>query len=82
MGIKGLKVLGDAYLIIQQVNKMFQAKHPRLKAYKYEVWRLKESFNDFNISYIPRMSNQLANSLVVSASMFIPLLPPKLTYEF
>jgi len=32
MGIKGLKVFGDADLIIQQVNKTFQVKHPSLKA--------------------------------------------------
>jgi len=81
MGIKGLKVLGHANLIIQQVNKTFQAKHPRLKAYKDEVWKLKVSFNIFSISYISRMKNQLVDSLAMSASMFIPPLPPKLTYE-
>ena len=81
MGIKGLKVFGDADLIIQQVNKTFQDKHPRLKAYKDEEWRLKDSLNDFIISYIPRMKNQLINSLVVSTGMCIPPLPPKLTYE-
>jgi len=82
MGIKGLKVFGDADLIIQQVNKNFQAEHPRLKAYRDEVWKLKGSFNSFSISYIPRMKNQLVDSLVVSASTFIPPLPHKLTYEF
>lgn len=81
MGIKGLKLFGDADLIIQQVNKNFQAKHPRLKAYKDEVWKPKGSFNSFIISYIPRMKNQLVDSLVVSDSTFIPPLPPKLTYE-
>ena len=81
MGIKGLKVFGDADLIIQQVNKNFQEKHPRLKAYRGEVWKFMSSFNSFSVSYIPRMKNQLADSLVVSASMFIPPLPPKLTYE-
>ena len=81
MGIKGLKVLGDADLIIQQVNKKFQAKHPRLKAYRDEVWKLKDSFNSFSISYIPRMKNQLVDSLAVSTSLFIPLMPPRLVYE-
>ena len=81
MGIKGLKVFGDAYLIIHQVNKIFQAKHPRLKAYRDEVWRLKDSFNNFNISYILRMKNQLVDSLAMSISTFIPPLPPKLIYE-
>ena len=81
MGIKGLKVFGDADLIIQQVNNTFQAKHQRLKAYKDEVWKIRDSFSDFNISYIPRTMNQLADSRAVSASMFIHPLPPKLTYE-
>jgi len=81
MGIKHLKVFGDADLIIQQVNQTFQARHPRLKAYRDEVWKLKDSFNSFIISYILRAKNQLADSLLVSASPFIPPLPPKLTSE-
>ena len=81
MGIKSLKVFGDADLIVQQINKNFQAKHPRLKAYRGELWRLKDSFNNFSISYILRMKNQLADSLVVSTSTFIPPLRPKLTCE-
>lgn len=81
MGIRDIKVFGDANLIIQQVNKTFQARHPRLKAYRDEVWRLKDSFDSFCISYIPRVKNQLADSLAVSASMFIHPMPPKLVYE-
>lgn len=80
-GIKNLKVFRDADLIIQQVNKTFQAKHPRLKAYKDEVWRLKDSFENFCISYIPRAKNQLAHSLAIFASLFIPPMPPRLVYE-
>ena len=45
-GIKNLKVFGDADLIIQKVNKTFQAKKPRMKAYRDEVWRLKDSFEN------------------------------------
>ena len=71
----------DVDLIIQQVNKTIQAKHPRLKAYIDEVWRLKDSFNNLSISYIPRKKNQLADSLAMSTSTFIPPLPPKLMYE-
>jgi len=77
-GIKNLKVFGDADLIIQQVNKTFQAKHPRLRAYRDEVWRVKVFFDFFYISYIPRAQNQLVDSLVVSAILFIPPSPPKL----
>ena len=56
-GIRSIKGFGDADLIIQQVNNTFQAKHPRLKAYRDEVWRLKDSFDSFCISFIPRAKN-------------------------
>ena len=35
----------------------------------------------FDLSYILRAMNHLADSLVVSASMFVPPLPPKLSYD-
>jgi len=80
-GIRSIKVFGDVDLIIQQVNKTFQAKHPRLKAYSDEVWRIRDSFDSFCISYIPRAQNQLSDSLSVFASLFVPPLPPRLVYE-
>jgi ribonuclease HI len=81
MGTKGLKVFGDADLIIQQVNSTFQAKHVRLKSYRDEVWKFRDSFSIFDISYIPRAMNHLVDSLSISASMFIPPMPPRLNYE-
>jgi hypothetical protein len=63
------------------VNKSFQAKHVRLKAYRFEVLRAIHTFSDFEISYVPREMNELVDSLVVSACDFIPPLPPKLNYE-
>jgi hypothetical protein len=46
------------------------------------VWDLIDNFfSAFNISFIPREENTLADSLVVSASLFkIPVLP-KIKYE-
>ena len=35
----------------------------------------------FELSYIPRDLNHLANSLAVSPSLFVPPLPPKLSYD-
>jgi ribonuclease HI len=81
MNIKRLQAYGDVDLIIQQVNKSFQAKHVRLKAYRDEVLNVIASFTEFKISYIPRAMNQLADSFVVSASTFISPLPPRLNYE-
>ena len=35
----------------------------------------------FELSYIPRALNHLADSLAISASLFVPPLPPKLSYD-
>jgi hypothetical protein len=63
------------------VNKSFQEKHVRLKAYRDEVLRAIHDFADFKISYVPRAMNELVDSLIVSACAFIPPLPHKLNYE-
>jgi len=81
MGIRDIKVFGDFHLIIQQVDKKFQAWHPRLKAYRDEVCRLKDDFDSLRISYIPRVKNWLDDSLAVFASMLIPPMPPRLMYQ-
>jgi hypothetical protein len=82
MGIKEISVFGDVELIVKQIRNMYQAKHPRLKTYRNEVWDLIDSlFSAFNISYIPREKNVMADSLAVSASNFKVPLPPKLRYD-
>ena len=72
MGIMCMRIFGDTDLIIQQVNNTFQAKNVRLKAFRDEVWKLRDSFIFFELSYIPRALNHLADSLAVSASLFVP----------
>jgi hypothetical protein len=75
-------VFGDAELIVHQIKNIYQAKHPRLRTYRNEVWDLVDSFFlAFNISFIPREENTMADSLVVSTSNFRVPLPPKLKYE-
>jgi ribonuclease HI len=76
MGIREMAMFGDAELIIQQVKNVYQAKHPRLRSYRNEVWDLIDNFfSAFNISFVPREDNVVADSLAVSASRFkIPLL--------
>jgi ribonuclease HI len=82
MGIKEVVVLGDAELIIQQVRNAYRAKHPRLKSYKNQVWDLIDHFfSDFNISFIPREENTMADSFTVSASLFRIPLSPKIKYD-
>jgi ribonuclease HI len=82
MKIEELAVFGDVELIVHQVRNLYQAKHPRLRTYKNEVWDMVDSFFlDFNISFFPREENNMEDSLVVLASNFIFPLPPKLKYE-
>ena len=56
-------------------------KKHRLKAYRDEVWKIRDSFMFFELSYIPRDLNHLVDSLAVSTSLFVPSLPPKLSYD-
>ena len=51
MGIMCIKIFGYVDLIIQQVNNTFQAKNVRLKAYRDEVWKLRDSFMFFTLIY-------------------------------
>jgi ribonuclease HI len=82
MGIKEISVFGDAELIVNQIINIYQAKHPRLRTYRNEVWDLIDSFFlAFNISFIPREENTVVDSLAVSASNFRIPLPPKLRYD-
>jgi hypothetical protein len=82
MGIKKLLLFGDAELIVHQTKNLCQTKHPRLRSYRNEVWDLVEFFfSEYDISFIPREENFVADSLVVSASRFRIPIPPKLKYD-
>jgi ribonuclease HI len=82
MGIQEVAVFGDAELVVQQIRNAYQAKHPRLRSYRNEVWDLIDSFfSAFNISFIPREKNTVADSLATSASNFKVPLPPKFRYD-
>jgi hypothetical protein len=72
----------DAELVVQQIRNDYQAKHPRLRSYKNEVWDLIYSFfSAFNISFVPREKNTVVDSLATSASSFKVPLPPKFRYD-
>ena len=79
MGVQSISVFGDLELIIKQIKNHCQTKHPRLRAYRNEAWDLVENFfKYFNIQFIPRDGNRLADSLVVTASTFRPPINTKL----
>jgi hypothetical protein len=82
IGIEEQAVFGDVELIFHQVKKIYQAKHPRLKIYRNEVWDLIDNFFlAFNISFIPREENTMVDSLAISTRNFRIPLPPKLRYD-
>ena len=82
MGIQCLKVLGDSELVVRQIRNQCQTKHPRLRAYRNEVWDMMENFfSAFNIQFMPREKNIMVDSLAVAASTFCPPQNPLLRYE-
>ena len=82
MGVQCISIFGDSELIIRQIKNHCQTKHPRLRSYRNEVWDLIENyFEAFNLQYILREENRLANSLAVIASTFKPPINPRLRYE-
>jgi ribonuclease HI len=73
MKIVNLIVYGDAKLIVKQIKKVYQAKHPRMRSYRNYAWDLIENFFlTFNIHAIPRQENKQVDSLVVETSTFKP----------
>lgn len=69
-------------MIINKIKNHCQTKHPRLRAYRNEVWDLVENFFEaFNIQFIQRDGNKLADSLAMAASTFRPPINPRLRYE-
>ena len=82
MGVKSISAFGNSEIIIKQIKDHYQTKHPRLRAYKNEVWDMIENFFEaFNIQFIPIDENRLADSLAVAASTFKPPINPRLRYE-
>ena len=73
MGIMCMRIFGYVDLIIKQANNTFQMKNVILKAYRDKVWKLRDSFMFFELSYIPRALNHLADSLL-SLQFFLFLL--------
>ena len=78
LGARIIVVHGDSELVINQVNGIYQSKHPRLRAYRNIVIDLLEEFSEYNLSKIPRGQNLIVDALATSAFVFkIPIFPNK-----
>ena len=71
LGAQRIRVLGDSELVINQVIDSYQTKHPRMRAYRNEVWdMIGNLFTEYTIKVIPRYENTVADSLAVVAGKF------------
>ena len=78
MKTKKVYIYGDLELVINQVNGVYQAKHPRLRYYRNLVLDLLENFKEYNIYVIPRNQNSIIDALdVTSININIPVYPNK-----
>ncbi len=66
LGIKNLKIFSDSKLIVNQINGNYKIKNQRLKNFYTEIIKLLKNFN-YEINYIPREKNKLADKLANTA---------------
>ena len=71
LGAQKIRVLGDSELVINQVNESYQTRHPRMRAYRNEVWdMIGNFFTEHTIQVVSRHENTIADSLEVAAGKF------------
>ena len=63
MGIQCLEVRGDSNLAISQINGDFDAKDPKMAAYRNAVLKMSARFEGLEFHHITRESNQAADVL-------------------
>ena len=63
MGIQRLEVRGDSNLAISQINGDFDAKDPKMAAYRNAVLKMSARFEGLEFHHIARENNQAADVL-------------------
>lgn len=69
LGVKKIFVCGDSELVIKQVKEEYQAKHPRMRAYRNAILDILKKNSEYTLSLIPRIQNVIVDSLATVASM-------------
>jgi ribonuclease HI len=63
--ISEIKWFLDSMLVVEQLNKKWKIKEPRLQQFAMTIWqKLAELNTKFTISYVPRAQNARADQLV------------------
>lgn len=64
MGVKQAKIYGDSQLIISQLNGVYKVRKPHLRPLYQEVRSHLSSFVKYELLWIPREQNTLADAAV------------------
>ena len=80
MGIQRLEVRGDSNLAISQINGDFDAKDPKMAAYRNAVLKMSAQFEGFKFHHVVRENNQAADILARIGAMRDPV-PPNIFLE-
>lgn len=68
LNVKIISVYGDLEMIIKQVKGEYQAKHPRMRAYRNAVLDILRMFPEYTLTTVHRTQNVISDSLSIAAS--------------
>ena len=77
MGIQHLEVRGDSNLAISQINGDFDAKDPKMAAYRNAVLKMSARFEGLESHHVARESNQTTDVLALVGAK-CDLVPPNI----
>ena len=81
LGAQKILVCGDSELVIKQVEGVFQTKYVRMRGYRNLIMEMLEKFQEYSFIVKTRDQNSVADSLVVSTSLFVILAHSTEKYE-
>ena len=81
MGIQRLEVRGDSNLAISQINGDFDAKDPKMAAYRNAVLKMSARFKGLEFHHIARENNQAADVLARISAKCDVVPPPTSSWK-
>ena len=70
-GVKKIKIVGDSKLVISQVEGSFAIKEQSLAPYKAPTRQLLKTFEEVEMSHMPRSNNQYTDALTTLGSNLV-----------
>ena len=81
MGGKAVRAFSDSKLVVGQVRGDLEARDPRMQEYLDQVRSIREKFEVFDLSHVPRSGNTHADSLATLATSSAQGLPRVILVE-